>query len=32
VPHGDHKDYLVKGHLHHLHAGHCDDHGPIVLS
>ena len=29
VPHGDHVDYLVGGHLHHVHGGHCDDHGPI---
>lgn len=29
VPHGDHTDYLVDGHLHHPHGGHCDDHGPV---
>jgi hypothetical protein len=29
VPHGDHLDYLVGGHLHHPHAGHCDDHGAL---
>ena len=29
VPHGDHVDYLVGGHLHHPHGGHCDDHGPV---
>ncbi|MDO4795919.1 MAG: hypothetical protein Q4A28_08295 [Brachymonas sp.] len=29
VPHGDHIDYLVDGHLHHPHGDHCDDHGPI---
>ncbi len=29
VPHGDHVDYLVGGHLHHPHASHCDDHGPV---
>jgi hypothetical protein len=29
VPHGDHVDYLVAGHLHHVHDGHCDDHGPL---
>jgi DNA-binding transcriptional ArsR family regulator len=29
VPHGDHVDYLVNGHLHHPHAGHCDDHGAV---
>ncbi len=32
VPHGDHVDYLVDGHLHHDHAGHCDDHGPLSLA
>ena len=31
VPHGDHMDYLVDGRLHHVHDGHCDDHGPIEL-
>src|SRR5262249_3053580 len=30
VPHGDHVDYLVGDHLHHPHAGHCDDHGPVT--
>lgn len=29
VPHGDHIDYLVDGHLHHPHGDHCDDHGTI---
>jgi len=29
VPHGDHTDYLVNGHLHHPHGDHCDDHGPL---
>lgn len=29
VPHGDHVDYLVDGHLHHFHEGHCDNHGPV---
>ena len=29
VPHGDHVDYLVSGHLHHPHATHCDDHGAV---
>ena len=32
VPHGDHVDYLVDGHLHHPHDGHCDDHGPVELA
>ncbi len=29
VSHGDHVDYVVGGHLHHAHNGHCDDHGPV---
>ncbi len=29
VPHGDHVDFLVRGHLHHPHGDHCDDHGPL---
>lgn len=29
VKHGDHMDYLVKGHLHHPHGTHCDDHGKL---
>ena len=32
VPHGDHVDYLVDGHLHHPHNGHCDNHGPVKLA
>ena len=32
VPHGDHVDYLVDGHLHHAHGDHCDDHGPVQLA
>lgn len=32
VPHGDHVDYLVDGHLHHPHDGHCDDHGPVKVA
>jgi hypothetical protein len=31
VPHGDHVDYLVDGHLHHPHNGHCDHHGAVAL-
>ena len=31
VPHGDHVDYLVNGHLHHAHGDHCDDHGPLEV-
>jgi hypothetical protein len=29
VPHAGHVDYLVAGHLHHPHGGHCDDHGVV---
>jgi hypothetical protein len=29
VPHGDHSDYFVAGHLHHPHGNHCDDHGAV---
>jgi hypothetical protein len=32
VPHGDHVDYLVDGHLHHPHDGHCDHHGAVTLA
>jgi hypothetical protein len=32
VPHGDHVDYLVDGHLHHPHGEHCDDHGAVRLA
>lgn len=32
VPHGDHTDYLVEGHLHHPHGNHCDDHGELDLA
>lgn len=32
VPHGDHVDYIVDGHLHHPHDGHCDDHGKVDLA
>lgn len=32
VPHGDHFDYLVDGHLHHQHDGHCDHHGAVELA
>lgn len=31
VPHDDHIDYLVGGHLHHPHGSHCDNHGTIEL-
>lgn len=29
VPHGDHLDYLVEGHLHRPCGSHCDDHGAL---
>lgn len=29
VPHGDHVDYLVDGHLHFVHEAHCDNHGAV---
>lgn len=32
IPHGDHTDYLVSGHLHHPHGGHCDDHGSVQMA
>ena len=32
VPHGDHTDYLVAGHLHHVHEAHCDNHGSVRLA
>ncbi len=32
VPHGDHIDFLVAGHLHHVHGDHCDDHGRVTTA
>lgn len=32
VPHGDHVDYLVNGHLHHHHGDHCDTHGVVTVA
>ena len=32
VPHGDHVDYVVNGHLHHSHDQHCDNHGAVALA
>ncbi len=32
VPHGDHVDYLVDGHLHHPHGEHCDHHGAVQVA
>ena len=31
VPHGDHTDYLVDGHLHYPEGGGCRDHGSIEV-
>ena len=31
VPHGNHVDYLVNGHLHFPHQAHCDHHGPVTI-
>lgn len=31
VPHGDHTCYIVDGHLHYQHDGHCDHHGPVSV-
>lgn len=32
IPHGDHVDYLVDGHLHSPCQGHCDNHGSVSVS
>ena len=32
VPHGDHTDHLVSGHLHRAHGSHCDDHGKLSIA
>src|SRR5258706_9999620 len=32
IPHGDHVDYLVSGHLHRQHGDHCDDHGVLEVA
>lgn len=32
VPHGNHTDYWARGHLHHHHGDHCDDHGKLPAS
>lgn len=31
VPHGNHVDYLVNGHLHFPHQAHCDHHGSVTV-
>ncbi|HEY9775212.1 MAG TPA: hypothetical protein V6C81_15715 [Planktothrix sp.] len=32
VPHSNHVDYLVAGHLHHPCGNHCDHHGKLMLA
>jgi hypothetical protein len=32
VPHGDHVDYLVNGHLHSPCGTHCDNHGTLAAA
>jgi hypothetical protein len=32
VPHGEHVDHIVNGRLHHMHGGHCDDHGEVHIA
>ncbi len=32
LPHGEHTDYVVNGHLHHPHGDHCDNHGAVALA
>jgi len=32
VPHADHVDYLVGGHLHHPCENHCDHHGQVSFA
>lgn len=31
ILHDGHIDYIVDGRLHHVHGGHCDDHGPVYI-
>ena len=32
IPHGNHIDYLVGGHLHFPHQTHCDHHGAVTTT
>lgn len=32
VPHGEHADFVVGGHLHHPHEDHCDNHGSVLVA
>jgi hypothetical protein len=32
IPHGDHVDYLVEGHLHKPCGDHCDAHGELATA
>jgi len=31
IIHNGHIDYIVEGELHHVHDGHCDNHGSIFI-
>jgi hypothetical protein len=31
ILHDGHVDYIVEGHLHHVHGNHCDDHGNVLI-
>ena len=31
IIHNGHIDYIVEGQLHHVHDGHCDNHGSIFI-
>lgn len=31
IIHNGHIDYIVEGQLHHIHDGHCDDHGTVQI-
>ena len=32
IPHAEHIDYLVNGHLHFVHDNHCDNHGIVNVA
>lgn len=32
IPHGDHVDYIVAGHLHRPCGDHCDHHGAVSVA
>jgi len=31
IIHNGHVDYIVEGELHHVHDGHCDNHGSVFI-